>query len=89
MFDLPRNIKKRRLRQVTITPNESNGQKRLDLKVFFFLRLPDSPGDEEMDMLDLAHDLTETSRLGCQITLTQEMDGLEIKVPATINDARK
>lgn len=42
-----------------------------------------------MDMLDLAHGLTETSRLGCQITLTKELDGLEIEVPATINDARK
>lgn len=51
-------------------------------------RLPDKPGDEELDMLDLAYDLTDTSRLGCQVILTKEMDGLEVKVPATVNDAR-
>ncbi|KAJ8918046.1 hypothetical protein NQ315_011502 [Exocentrus adspersus] len=50
--------------------------------------LPDKPTDEEMDMLDLAYELTDTSRLGCQITLTEKLDGLEVRVPATINDAR-
>ncbi|KAJ6633872.1 Adrenodoxin-like protein 2, mitochondrial [Pseudolycoriella hygida] len=53
-----------------------------------FDRLPEKAGDEELDMLDLAYDLTDTSRLGCQITLTKNLDGLEVKVPATINDAR-
>lgn len=28
------------------------------------------------------------SRLGCQIVMTKELDGIEVKVPATINDAR-
>ena len=51
-------------------------------------KLPTKPGEEENDMLDLAHDLTDTSRLGCQIILSKEMDGLEVSVPATINDAR-
>ncbi|EDW18079.1 adrenodoxin-like protein 2, mitochondrial [Drosophila mojavensis] len=51
-------------------------------------KLPEKPGDEELDMLDLAYELTDTSRLGCQITLTKDMDGLEVQVPATINDAR-
>lgn len=51
-------------------------------------KLPDKPGDEELDMLDLAYDVNDTSRLGCQIILTKDMDGLEVKVPATINDAR-
>ncbi|XP_037937130.1 adrenodoxin-like protein 2, mitochondrial [Teleopsis dalmanni] len=50
--------------------------------------LPEKPGDEELDMLDLAYELTDTSRLGCQITLTKDMDGLEVHVPTTINDAR-
>lgn len=50
--------------------------------------LPSKPCDEELDMLDLAYDLTDTSRLGCQINVTEELDGLEVKVPATINDAR-
>ncbi|CAD0206520.1 unnamed protein product [Chrysodeixis includens] len=53
-----------------------------------YKRLPEEPCDEERDMLDLAYGLTDTSRLGCQITLTKDMDGLEIKVPETINDAR-
>ncbi|KAK4883531.1 hypothetical protein RN001_006850 [Aquatica leii] len=53
-----------------------------------FDQLPNKATDEELDMLDLAFELTDTSRLGCQITLTEEMDGLEVKVPATINDVR-
>lgn len=53
-----------------------------------FEKLPDKPGDEELDMLDLAYDLSDTSRLGCQIILTKDMNGLEVKVPATVNDAR-
>ncbi|KAG5682303.1 hypothetical protein PVAND_011663 [Polypedilum vanderplanki] len=53
-----------------------------------FDKLPDKPSDEELDMLDLAFDLTETSRLGCQICLSKDMNGLEVKVPATVNDAR-
>ncbi|XP_037820113.1 adrenodoxin-like protein 2, mitochondrial [Lucilia sericata] len=51
-------------------------------------KLPDKPSDEELDMLDLAYELTDTSRLGCQINLSKDLDGLEVHVPATINDAR-
>lgn len=50
--------------------------------------LPTKPSDEELDMLDLAYDLTDTSRLGCQIELTEKLNGLEVQVPASINDAR-
>ncbi|KAJ1532335.1 hypothetical protein ONE63_000941 [Megalurothrips usitatus] len=53
-----------------------------------FDALPEKPTDEELDMLDLAYELTETSRLGCQINLTKKLNGLEVKVPSTINDAR-
>lgn len=60
----------------------------LILKKEDFERLPDKPTDEELDMLDLAYDLTETSRLGCQIIMTKELNGLEVKVPATVNDVR-
>jgi 2Fe-2S ferredoxin len=42
--------------------------------------LPD-PGEEEDEMLDLAWGLTETSRLGCQITVTEALDGLVIRLP--------
>lgn len=51
-------------------------------------QLPEKPTDEELDMLDLAYDLTDTSRLGCQIILSDKLDGLEVKVPATVNDVR-
>ena len=38
--------------------------------------------DEENDMLDLAFGLTETSRLGCQIVVTKELDGLRVILPS-------
>lgn len=40
------------------------------------------PEDDENDMLDLAFGLTETSRLGCQVKMTTEIDGLVIKLPS-------
>ncbi|HXQ53092.1 MAG TPA: ferredoxin family 2Fe-2S iron-sulfur cluster binding protein [Stellaceae bacterium] len=43
--------------------------------------LKDAKEDEE-DMLDLAFGLTNTSRLGCQIIMTEELDGLTVKLPA-------
>ena len=38
--------------------------------------------EEEEDMLDLAFGLTRTSRLGCQIIITEELDGLTVTLPA-------
>jgi ferredoxin len=40
------------------------------------------PSEDEEDMLDLAFGLTPTSRLGCQIIMTKELDGLTITVPS-------
>lgn len=37
--------------------------------------------EEEEDMLDLAWGLTDTSRLGCQIKLCPELDGIEVTIP--------
>ena len=37
--------------------------------------------EDEEDMLDLAFGLTRTSRLGCQIMITEEMDGLVVSLP--------
>ena len=37
---------------------------------------------EEEDMLDLAVGVRPTSRLGCQIVLTEELDGLTVRLPA-------
>src|ERR1041385_6446026 len=44
--------------------------------------LKDASEDEE-DMLDLAFGLTATSRLGCQIVMTEELDGLVVRLPAS------
>ena len=38
--------------------------------------------EDEEDMLDLAFGLTQTSRLGCQIIMTEELDGLTVRLPA-------
>jgi 2Fe-2S ferredoxin len=37
--------------------------------------------EEEEDMLDLAFGLTHTSRLGCQIKITEDLDGLVVTIP--------
>lgn len=42
----------------------------------------DEPTEEEEDMLDLAFGLSRTSRLGCQIRMTEELDGLTVQLPA-------
>ena len=39
--------------------------------------------EDEEDMLDLAFGLTQTSRLGCQIIITEELDGLVVRLPAS------
>lgn len=39
------------------------------------------PSEKEEDMLDLAFGLTPTSRLGCQVEVTKDMDGITIKLP--------
>ena len=39
------------------------------------------PTEDEEDMLDLAFGLTKTSRLGCQITMSEELDGLVVSLP--------
>jgi 2Fe-2S ferredoxin len=46
----------------------------------WFDKLP-PPELEESDMLDTAHDLQENSRLSCQITVTDELDGLIVTTP--------
>lgn len=47
----------------------------------FYGMLPEATEDEE-DMLDLAFGLTSQSRLGCQIILTPELDGIKVKLPS-------
>ncbi len=51
----------------------------------FYERM-DPPTDAEEDMLDLAFDLMPTSRLGCQIVLTAELDGLVVNLPSDVRN---
>ena len=51
----------------------------------WFDRLVPIQEDEE-DMLDLAFGLTRTSRLGCQVLLTDELDGLTVHIPPGSNN---
>jgi ferredoxin len=51
----------------------------------WFDRLPAAVEDEE-DMLDLAAGACRTSRLSCQIVLTDELDGIEVRIPADSHD---
>jgi 2Fe-2S ferredoxin len=48
----------------------------------WFDRLP-PPSAEEEEMLDFAETPAPTSRLGCQIRLVPELDGLIVRVPRT------
>jgi ferredoxin len=51
----------------------------------WFNKLPPASEDEE-DMLDLAADLAATSRLSCQILLSDDLDGMEVRVPRESHD---
>ncbi|ORY55340.1 2Fe-2S ferredoxin-type domain-containing protein [Leucosporidium creatinivorum] len=48
----------------------------------------EEPSDDENDMLDLAFGLTDTSRLGCQVKVTKEMDGTTITLPSATRNLR-
>ncbi|CFX40546.1 2Fe-2S ferredoxin [Candidatus Filomicrobium marinum] len=41
-----------------------------------------APSEMEEDMLDFAFDVRESSRLSCQIKVTDALDGLVLSVPA-------
>ena len=47
----------------------------------WFAKLAAASEDEE-DMLDLAFGLEKTSRLGCQIVMSDQLDGLTVRLPA-------
>ena len=54
----------------------------------WFDKLPPAVEEEE-DMLDLATGVARTSRLSCQIVLTEDLDGLEVRIPAESRDMQK
>ncbi|KAL3937133.1 MAG: hypothetical protein SGBAC_007688 [Bacillariaceae sp.] len=45
-----------------------------------FDKLPEMAEDEE-DMLDLAFEVTDTSRLGCQILVREDFEGMKVQIP--------
>jgi ferredoxin len=54
----------------------------------WFEHVPEA-SEEEEDMLDLAAAVEPTSRLACQIILTEELDGLTVKIPSESHDMRR
>ena len=54
----------------------------------WFDRLAEA-SEEEEDMLDFAAGVRRSSRLSCQIELTEAMDGLTVSVPSESVDARR
>ena len=44
--------------------------------------------EEELDTLDSAVGLTDTSRLACQIDITRTLEGTRFTVPDTFSDSR-
>ena len=46
----------------------------------------DTPCEAELDMLDLAFEPTGTSRLGCQIKMSKNIDGMTITMPSGVNN---
>ncbi|WP_413205442.1 ferredoxin family 2Fe-2S iron-sulfur cluster binding protein [Rhodospirillum sp. A1_3_36] len=50
-------------------------------------KLPEAEEEEE-DMLDMAFGLTRTSRLGCQLIMTEALDGLTLRLPTESRDSR-
>ncbi|CAJ1968898.1 unnamed protein product [Cylindrotheca closterium] len=45
-----------------------------------FDKLPEMTEEEE-DMLDLAFEVTDTSRLGCQILVREDFEGMKVQIP--------
>ncbi len=54
----------------------------------WFAKLPTAAADEE-DMLDLAADVARTSRLSCQIVLSDALDGIEVRIPGESRDMQR
>jgi len=48
----------------------------------------EAPSEDEADMLDLAYGLTPTSRLGCQVVVSETLDGLTVSLPRDAHDLR-
>ena len=53
----------------------------------WYAKLKTAP-DEEEDMLDLAFGLTHTSRLGCQIMMSDELNGIRVTLPSATRNIK-
>ncbi len=53
----------------------------------WFAKLELASEDDE-DMLDLAFGLEKTSRLGCQIVMSEALDGLVVRLPSGVRNAQ-
>ncbi|MGV2432730.1 MAG UNVERIFIED_CONTAM: ferredoxin family 2Fe-2S iron-sulfur cluster binding protein [Rickettsiaceae bacterium] len=53
-----------------------------------FYDMLDPSTEAEEDMLDLAFGLTHTSRLGCQIIISEELDGMRLKLPSATRNMK-
>ncbi|MFM5931638.1 MAG: 2Fe-2S iron-sulfur cluster-binding protein [Novosphingobium sp.] len=49
----------------------------------------DPASEDEEDMLDLAAGVARTSRLSCQITLTEALDGIQVHIPGEHRDIQR
>eukprot|EP00116_Pleurobrachia_bachei_P011456 sb/3471718/ len=47
----------------------------------WFDKIDSEPCEDELDMLDMAFGLTDTSRLGCQVIVKPELDGMVVRIP--------
>ena len=54
----------------------------------WFTKLDPAVEDEE-DMLDLAAGVARTSRLSCQIVLSDALDGIEVRIPGESRDMQR
>jgi 2Fe-2S ferredoxin len=48
----------------------------------WFAKLPPAHATEE-DMLDLTYGVTRTSRLACQVLMSDDLDGLTVRLPSS------
>ena len=53
----------------------------LEKELYKIVGISNKITDDENDMLDLAYGLTATSRLGCQVKVTEAMNGTTIEIP--------
>jgi len=51
-----------------------------------FYKSVGEPDEDELDMIDLAYEPTPTSRLGCQVVLSSELEGMVIYLPRGHNN---